>query len=129
MKYNYPIAHIIGLRNRALRLKFLLPDNFKSVPMPQLAAAYNGIGPDRWSIRCRKFMTWLLKFLEAPALVHDWQYTVGGNYWDFTKSNLYLMVNSFIEARDLRKIDLIFIGIAAAVLCQFFGWKGFKYGQ
>ena len=128
-EYSYSLEHVEELRRRAVRLGFLLPEGFRNVPLEELAAAYNGIGPDRWSSRFRRFTTWVLKFLEAPALIHDWQYTVGGSYRDFSLSNWWLVVNTAIEALDLRKTGLFFAGIAAAVLCQLFGWRGFRHGQ
>ena len=86
----------------------------------ELQACYNGVGPDRWSSRFRRFTTWILTFLEASALIHDWEYEYQEKtYWAFTLANLRLAWNASLDRHPVA-------GIVGAVLCQCFGWRGFK---
>ena len=124
--YNYSLNHIKYLRRRALRLPFRLPEGFEGAPFRALQRAYNGIGPDRWSPYFRKLMTWILEFLEAPALIHDFEFQTGGSYWKFTAANVRLFFNTVIEAIDRRSWKIFFSGIAAGILCQLFGYRGWK---
>lgn len=97
-----------------------------------MRAVYNGIGPDAWSSRFRKLVTSLLEKFTAPAMVHDWEYTFcPKNYWFFTVANLRFAVNSFIDAFYEKRgsryiIKQTLLGIALVMLCQLFGYKGYK---
>ena len=98
-----------------------MPELFRFASAEQLQVCYNGIGPDRWSSRFRRFTTWILTFLEASALIHDWEFTYQPKtYGYFTLANLRLAWNA---AKDKHP----FSGITAAILCQLFGWKGFRH--
>jgi len=96
-----------------------MPELFRFATIEVLQACYNGIGPDRWSSRFRRFTTWILTFLEASALIHDWEFTYQPKtYGYFTLANIRLAWNASKDHHP-------FSGITAAVLCQLFGWKGF----
>lgn len=117
--YNFPLSHIKTLKLHCFDAGLSMPHLFRFASAEQLQACYNGIGPDRWSSRFRRFTTWILTFLEAPALIHDWEFTYQPKtYGAFTLANLRLAYNA---AKDKHP----FSGITAAVLCQLFGWRGF----
>jgi len=118
--YNYSIEHVMRLKMHCVRRGLSLPERFLSAAPETLTECYNGVGPDRWSSRFRRFTTWVLTFLEASALIHDWEYEYQEKtYWAFTVANLRLAYNA---ARDRHPVA----GILGAVLCQCFGWRGFK---
>ena len=118
-EYNFSILHIRDLKMHCFSVRLSMPELFRFATLEDLQSCYNGIGPDRWSSRFRRFTTWVLTFLEAPALIHDWEYTYQPKtYGYFTLANLRLAYNA---AKDKHP----FSGITAAVLCQCFGWRGF----
>ncbi|MDD3155341.1 MAG: hypothetical protein PHS41_10770 [Victivallaceae bacterium] len=55
----------------------------------------------------------------SSGIGHDFDFAIGGSYWKFTIANLRLAYNS---CRD----GIAFVGIAAAILCQLFGWMAWK---
>lgn len=120
--YNFPLSHVQRLKAHCLEAGLSMPEMFRSASVEQLQACYNGVGPDRWSSCFRRFTTWVLTFLEASALIHDWEYEYQPKtYGAFTVANLRLAYNA---ARDCHP----FAGLAGAVLCQLFGWVGFRKG-
>lgn len=125
--YEYPIEHVKELRRRARKYGFWVPPDFWGVAAIQLQRCYNGIGPDRWSKRARRLITWALDYLEAPALPHDYSYDKGGGYWTFTIANLQLVFNATIEAIVRRSFKIFIAGIVAVLLCQLFGYSGFRH--
>lgn len=119
MTYNFPLEHVRQLKERCFSARLSMPELFRFASSEQLQACYNGIGPDRWSSRFRRFTTWVLTFLEAPALIHDWEFTYQPKtYGAFTLANLRLAYNAALDRHP-------FSGIAGAVLCQCFGWIGY----
>lgn len=121
--YSYSLAHVRQLKIHCFDAGLSMPEMFRYASQEELQACYNGIGPDRWSSCFRRFTTWILTFLEASALIHDWEFTYQPkNYGAFTLANLRLAYNA---AKDKHP----FSGITAAVLCQLFGWKGFRKGD
>ena len=119
MPYNYPLSHIQDLKMHCFNVGLSMPHMFRFASSADLQACYNGIGPDRWSSRFRRFTTWILTFLEASALIHDWEFTYQPKtYGAFTLANIRLAFNA-------TKDNHPFSGITAAFLCQLFGWKGF----
>ena len=71
----------------------------------------------------RRFISYIADRLEAPALLHDFEYTVGKKtYWNFTVANLRLAYNA-------AKCKRLLLGIAAAIVCQLFGWWAYKSGK
>lgn len=125
--YCYSQEHIEKLRARCFKSRLSAPGYFWWMPLPVMREIYNGIGPDRWSSRFRKFVTWLLQWFEEEALIHDVDYaSADKTYYYFTCANIRFFTNVCIAAwkrRHLRKIPLGFI---LALLCQTFGWSGFK---
>jgi len=121
--YNFPLSHVQDLKMHCFSARLSMPEMFRFATLEVLQACYNGIGPDRWSSRFRRFTTWILTFLEAPALIHDWEFTwQPKTYGAFTLANLRLAFNA-------TKDNHPFSGITAAFLCQLFGWKGFLNGD
>ena len=112
------------LKNQAVRNGYWLPSGFADVPAAELN--YNGIGPEYWRPWMRKALTYLLKFLQIPAILHDYEFSIGGSYWKFTVANIRLLVNGLKAAKKAKRPTAYFCAIAAAVLCQAFGWKAWK---
>ena len=141
--YHYSLKYIKYLRRRALRLPFRLPEGFEAAPLRALQRAYNGIGPDRWSCRVRRLTTLLLRPFEIAALVHDYEYaTAPRTYRAFTRANVRFAANAILEAyhrhpvrlplnrnqmQEARRcIMMAGCGLLLAVVCQLFGWQGYK---
>lgn len=121
--YAYSRAEIERIRTRIYLGNFSVPQGFFETDGEVLAQIYNGVGPEHWSARFRRFTSWVLDFLEASALIHDWEYTFQEKrYGAFTVANLRLAKNA---ARD----GHFLAGLAAALLCQFFGWRAWKEGS
>ena len=132
MSYDYSPGEVLEIANRVYDRNLSCPAQFFTTPGWKLRAVYNGIGPDAWSSRFRNLVTSLLEKFTAPAMVHDWEYTFcPKNYWFFTVANLRFAVNSFIDAFYEKRgacyiIKQTLLGIALAMLCQLFGYKGYK---
>lgn len=56
----------------------------------------NGIGPEFFPEKCRKVITWIFKYLEATAFLHDAEYTAQVG---FRKANAHFFTNGNIEVR------------------------------
>lgn len=101
--------------------------------LEQLAAAYNGIGPEFFTAKLREAIDKLHPDLECCAFVHDnrWEYS-DGSYCAFKASNIELAENGeaiayqkyawydprrYIRARQARLF---------ADLCQTFGWAAYR---
>ena len=120
--YNYSIAEIGRLRTHIYFSLMSVPDGFLETPREDLQQIYNGVGPEHWSGRFRRVMTWVLDFLEGPALIHDWEYVKQPKtYWRFTVANLRLAKNARLDGHPVA-------GFAAGLLCQIFGWRAWKEG-
>lgn len=135
MFYNYSVEHVLKLRNTIASRRWLWkPDGFLDASVDVLHWVYNGIGPDAWSPKLRRFVTWLLSWFEAEALAHDFGYGVGKNrsYWAFTVENLRFAYNSIVNAIydhgwfSKHTVILSVLGCVLALFCQAFGWGGFK---
>lgn len=115
----YSLAHIRGLRKLIQLRRMSTPPGFFRINSRRMQTAYNGIGPEAWSDRFRGIITRALEFLEAPALVHDIEWSGRRkSYWRFTVSNLRLMLNSWKDCHFIA-------GVSAAILCQCFGRRGY----
>ena len=118
--YDYSLEDVRDLKMHCHEAALSVPDGFFDSPDEALQACYNGIGPEQWSSRFRRFTTWLLTFLEASALIHDWEFTFQPKtYGAFTVANLRLAYNAAVDGHP-------FSGFAAGILCQLFGWKAYK---
>lgn len=118
--YDYTIEHIQDLLGVTRLRNMSLPDGFADESIETLQRVYNGVGAEAWSSKFRSFVTRLLEDLEAPALIHDWEYTFQPkNYKAFTKANFRLCINAWKDHRFK-------VGLGAAILCQLFGYSGYK---
>lgn len=117
------IEYIRYLRQTAIALKFSFPPNFKRYSSARLLRCYNGVGAEWMPKLIVKFLTWFCDRLAAPSLLHDFEFVHGKkSYWRFTVANLRLAYNC---AKNRR----FFVGVAAAIICQVFGWSAYKYGK
>lgn len=140
MSYHYSRRHVNDLLKKVSNYKLSAPHGIYNTPISRLTKIYNGIGPDAWSSRFRKLVTNLLEWFEPEALIHDWEYEYAKrSYWAFTVANLRFAYNSaraaWIEAKSAsgppkrakrRMWRRIRAGLLLALLCQIFGWNGFK---
>lgn len=113
-----------------VEIKASAPPEFWTTPISVLKRAYNGVGPEHWPKWARKALSVLLRPFSAAALIHDfefsWQYKSKGMFRD---ANIRLAINIAKTAVYNRKWLLIPYGIAAAVLCQMFGYKAYQEGK
>ena len=117
------IEYIRYLRQTAVALKFSFPPNFKRYNSKRLLRCYNGVGAEWMPDWLLKIVTFLCDRLEAPALLHDFEFVHGKkSYWRFTVANVRLAYNAAKSRRML-------LGIAAAIICQLFGWYAYKNGK
>ena len=123
----YTYQFITALRGHCKRIGVKAPEGFWAARSKDLAAAYNGIGPEAWNPGFRSVVTWLLSPFSAAALPHDWAWSQQEkSYGRFTKSNLEFAYNAWREALWQKRIALIPMGVFFALLCQIFGWKGYR---
>lgn len=128
-KFNYPRSHVRRVFFRCLDLRVYAPTSFARAKIWQLQAAYNGVGPDRWPHWLRRVVTWLLQRYEIAALPHDWEYCYSPKtYWSFTVANYRFALNATLEALEVGDLAMIPRGIVFALVCQLFGWRGYKTG-
>jgi hypothetical protein len=113
-----------------VQIKAAAPPEFWTAPFSDLKRAYNGIGPEHWPGWARKALSVLLRPFAAAALVHDFEFS--REYKSrgmFNDANLRLAINIAKTAVYNRRPVLIVYGIAAGLLCEFFGYKAYKEGR
>ena len=131
-EYDYSESHVAAVAALAADLNLVAPAGFYAASPAVLRRCYNGIGPDRWSGRFRKKVTELLEWFEPEALIHDWEYTfMPKTYAAFTLANLRFAANAAAAAGQLEPgaipvLRRIGRGLLLALLCQLFGWQGFR---
>ncbi|MEA4861702.1 MAG: hypothetical protein AB7F40_05265 [Victivallaceae bacterium] len=131
MTRDYSVGHILGLKLAGVELGLKTPPEFSGCPSEVLQRLYNGLGPDRFPAWLRKLITKLLAMFEPPALVHDWEYVfMPKTYLAFTAANLRFAANCLLTALDAyggcRMVREAACGLFLALLCQLFGWHGYK---
>ena len=130
--YSYSFEHVQSLKMRCFSARLSMPYFFRFASDEQLQACYNGIGPEAWAPGLRSIVTALLDRFEPEALIHDWEFTYQPRtYTAFTLANIRFAWNAFLcacSATHHRKNLLLqtAAGIALAVLCQIWGWNGYK---
>jgi len=98
----------------------------------ELAVIYNGIGPDRFPEKLRKFVTEVNEIFEPAALIHDVEYHIGGTEKDFTEANLRFrrncdtIVDNAYEWYDPRRYYWEFKAWRFSRYCERFGWSNYK---
>ena len=120
--YHATQQHISDLQS-VIRLRNMsAPADFFEASVQKLQRCYNGIGPERWSAFFRDKVTLLLDELEAPAMIHDWEWSyMPKTFKNFVMSNVRLVINSFKDKR-------FSVGLIAGMLCLLFGWGGYRGG-
>mgnify|MGYP000125148407 FL=1 len=143
MGCDYDINHVDSLLNHGRDIGIWTSAAFWQASGDTLRRCYNGIGPDAWSSRFRGLVTMLLEPFEIAALPHDFDFgTAARTYFAFTVANIRFAVNAILEAfhrhplclplnkisrQELQRLTtMILFGLLLAVLCQCFGWGGFK---
>jgi len=125
--YDISAAKIKALFRSCERDHLIAPHYFWSCDRRQLQAIYNGVGPAAWAPWLRKIITWLLRFFEEDALIHDVMFELAPRtFWAFILANAMFFINACIRAVRHRKYANIFWGFLLAILCQLGGWCGFK---
>jgi hypothetical protein len=116
--------------------ELLRPSDLDRTSIGTLARVYNGIGPEAWPERYRKWVSLALARYEPEALVHDWEFVFQPKtYFSFTRANLRFALNSIIKAWHSHHVTgKLFwadagCGVACALLCQMGGWQAFKTGK
>ena len=114
----------------------LTPAGFEQERFGTLVRVYNGIGPEAWPERYRKWVTSILGRYEPEALIHDWEFVFRPKtYFSFTLANLRWACNSIIKAWHAhRRVGKLFwvdagCGVACALCCQLGGWQAYKTGK
>ena len=126
----YTVEYVESLRRHCARIGVRAPASFWTASPGRLAEAFNGIGPERWCPRFRSAVSWLLKPFFTAALPHDWEYSLPEkSFGAFTLANLRFAWNAALEALDERRPSMAGTGIALALLCQVFGWNGYRNGR
>lgn len=127
--------HVTELLELIRDQDLLRPVGFEKERFETLLHVYNGIGPERWSERYRKFVTRVLSRYEPEALIHDWEFVFQPKtYLAFTLSNARWACNSVIKAWHAHHGGKLFwadagCGVACALLCQLGGWQAYKTGK
>ena len=129
----YSRSHVRELRYLAVIHGLSAPDQFWAESEEWLTEFYNGIGPEAWSGKFRRLTTWLLEFFETDALIHDYEYSLPGkSYWKFTLANVRFAWNACVLAFGAysfrRACRVAVLGVFLALLCQIFGYGGYKAG-
>ena len=118
--YAYTLKQVAALRGEVREHHFSVPRGFERCSTRRLREYYNGVGAESWSPYFRKFVSYLLGFLNAPALVHDYEFSRRKkSFWLFSKANLRLVYNCAWEWHLL-------LGLVAGLLCEIFGYGAYK---
>ena len=118
------------LRALCREINAAAPDSFWSATDFELTRAYNGVGADHWPDAFRSVVTALLRPFQAAAFIHDWEFSLPEKtYRTFTAANFRLAANVAREALYDCRISLVTAGIAAALLCQIFGYAAYRRGR
>ena len=118
------------LRSFCKEFHAVAPKSFWDAPDDVLKRTYNGIGAEYWSPKIRAVITAVLRPLQAAAFVHDWEFSQPDkSFSNFTIANYHLALNVAKEAIYDCRPSVIPAGIAAAVLCELFGYRAYKAGR
>ena len=70
----YTVQETASMQQQAKLLKLKYPQEFVAMPPELLAKMINGYGPEHWSERLRKIITWIFRHYPLPAAIHDFRY-------------------------------------------------------
>ena len=100
------IMQVKKLRKRCFELQFEGVEVLDLFTDSELRKVCNGIGPEWLPTRYRKIITWIFKYLETTAFLHDAEYQA---QIGFAKANSHFFANGNLEVRakfkwyDLRR--------------------------
>lgn len=106
-------------------------DMLHTMPLTEIEAIYNGIGPEWMPALARHLYTSIHADFAPAALIHDVEFSRGGTREDFDRANERLLANCqkiasytpwFSPARWLLAIN----GRKFYLLCHCFGWSAFS---
>ena len=107
-------------------------DILQMYSISELTHIFNGIGPDRMPKWMREALGFLHPSLVVVALIHDVEFHVGGNEFEFKASNRRFRINGHKVAKQkyswwnpLRYIVMRKASRFAAY-CQLFGCEGWR---
>ena len=119
----YSLKHIKKLYAFAVERNFSFPPGTIEKPLKWYQRNYNGIGAEWMPRFVRRVCTWLLSPLEPVAMLHDVGFlNEDKSFWNFTKENVRLVINS-------AKSGFLLQGCLFGVICELFGWSAWKEGK
>ena len=90
----YDLEDIIRLRKDVRKYKLSVPAGFSGEHSKNLVKICNGIGPEAWPKAVRRWFSLYFDFAEAPAMIHDWEYSVPRkSFFRFVLANFRFAVN------------------------------------
>lgn len=128
--FRLPSVHELVKRAEKYNLWHL--HSLQQIPEDRLLDDYNGVGPDRWPEWLRNAVSWLLQDILEAVIIHDEDYTIGGNYADFLEANAVLADNICILAKKkygfwrIRRYFLLALAPQIEQLTNRYGWVGWN---
>ena len=130
-------AEITALIKKALELKLTDATWVACFSPEELAAVYNGIGPEWLPYSLREKLTKYLSIFAPACLIHDFHYWIGdGTLKDFNYANDTLEANcrKLINAETkwyqlLRRAAGYYAAHLMAEACRRYGWSAYRTGR
>ena len=123
------LTSVSAIRAEVSRLRLLGRDLVLALPLDDLAAAYNGTGPEFLPDAIRAKLDDVCRPFLPAVMVHDVDFTFSdGTVGSFRSANRRLLVNCILCALDanpwysLRRYALILEAWAIYRACTQFGW-------
>ena len=119
------------LRLKADHLK-LIGREFLHMPKNDVMALCNGIGPEWFPAKVRKFLDGLHPYFKATAAIHDMMWSCG---YDFSRSNDIFYINGKWEVKamypwyNIRRYIGIWKAWKFSRLCQRYGYSAWQAAQ
>lgn len=131
------LAEITALIKKACDLKLTDAGWVACFAPEELAAVYNGIGPEWLPISIREKLTKYLAIFAPACLIHDFHYWIGdGTLKDFNYANDTLEANcrKCINAETkwyqlLRRAAGYYAAHLIAEACRRYGWSAYRTGR
>lgn len=131
------LAEITALIKKACDLKLTDAGWVDCFSPEELAAVYNGIGPEWLPISIREKLTKYLAVFAPACLIHDFHYWIGdGTLKDFNYANDTLEANcrKCIKAETkwyqlLRRAAGYYAAHLIAEACRRYGWSAYRTGR
>jgi hypothetical protein len=130
-------SNIKELLKKALELKLTDAAWVACFSPEELAAVYNGIGPEWLPSSIREKLTEYLAIFAPACLIHDFRFWIGnGSYLDFASANnaleenLYKCVNAEIKwYHPFRRLAGYYAAHLMAEACRRYGWIAYRTGR